>query len=152
MHNIISNFKVLILFLSMWFYRYYLTSEGEALGAKISQLEDGCVIGSPRKSPQATQTSEEVIVLSSRSCSPVIPNEDFTSQALQSFKGVCESVNTEYSGKVSKNPDTESTVSVKRKGPDIDSKRARKISKSLTSPVKNTLMEDDHLSSPGKWW
>ncbi|XP_069994834.1 crossover junction endonuclease MUS81-like isoform X2 [Penaeus vannamei] len=128
--------------------RYYLTSEGEALGAKISQLEDGCVIGSPRKSPQATQTSEEVIVLSSRSCSPVIPNEDFTSQALQSFKGVCESVNTEYSGKVSKNPDTESTVSVKRKGPDIDSKRARKISKSLTSPVKNTLMEDDHLSSP----
>ncbi|XP_063614741.1 crossover junction endonuclease MUS81-like isoform X1 [Penaeus indicus] len=131
--------------------RYMLTSEGKALGAKISQVEDGCVISSPRKSPQATHSSEEVIVLSSRSCSPINQEEDFTSHTFQSFKGVCDSVNTEHSGKVSTDPEAELTVPVKRKGPEIESKRAKKVSRSVMSPVKNTLIEDGHLSSPGNF-
>ncbi|XP_042874642.1 crossover junction endonuclease MUS81-like isoform X2 [Penaeus japonicus] len=128
--------------------RYFLTSEGKALGAKISQVEGGFVISSPSKSPQPAASSEEVIVLSSRSCSPVIQGEDFTNEDFQSFKGVCDTVTTEYGGTASKDPETEVAVPVKRKRPDIDSKRATKISRSVTSPVKDNISEDDHLNPP----
>lgn len=137
--------------ISICIYRYFLTSEGKALGAKISQVEGGFVISSPSKSPQPAASSEEVIVLSSRSCSPVIQGEDFTNEDFQSFKGVCDTVTTEYGGTASKDPETEVAVPVKRKRPDIDSKRATKISRSVTSPVKDNISEDDHLNPPGEW-